>query len=98
VASVRLIENGFDVTDHIALNSQQTARLVVRLFAADGRQITGLDEQYAVAFAFEPAGLATAAAVSEAPLAKDVTATAAPETVGSLHAWRRATRPPLTST
>ena len=96
VGSIRILMNGVDVTAHVPLNSGFTQRFVVALHSADGRRITGLDEQFAISFAFDPPSLAEAAAVDGRPLEKDVISNAAPETAGSLHVT--VARPELSTT
>jgi hypothetical protein len=84
VASIRLFVNQADVSDHIALNAGYAQRIEVRLYAADGRRITGLDDRFEVVFAFNPTSLAGSAAVGGRPLEKDVTPFAPPEEAGNL--------------
>jgi len=84
VGFIRLFLNQADVTEHVPLNAGLTQRIVVNLYAADGRRIMGIDDRFELAFAFDPDSLATATAVNSEPLQKDVTPTASGGTPGTL--------------
>ena len=85
VASVRLFDPlGVELTQHMALFHGQTLRVRVRLYAADGHEVTDVVDGARVAFKFTPDSLATSASVSNQPLMRDVTPTATSGTGGGL--------------
>jgi hypothetical protein len=72
-ASIRIFWGNGDVSQHIPLTAGETARLEVRLYAANGARIVGFDSHFQISFAFSPPSLAADAAVANAPLFRDVT-------------------------
>lgn len=75
--SIRLYEvvTSADWTAHLALITGTTARLKVRLYVADGREITPLPNPIQMTFAFEPSSLASSVTADSATLLQDVTPT-----------------------
>lgn len=82
--SVRLSEvsTGADYTFHIPLTIGHTVRLRVRLYVADGREITPLQNPLQMTFTFAPASLATSATADSVTLLQDVTPTDTAGAVG----------------
>lgn len=85
VASVRLFDaSGVELTQHVPLIMGATVRVDVRLYAANGRQITSVTGGAELTFTFDPPSLAAATPVAGQPLQQDVTSSAAPGTAGTL--------------
>jgi hypothetical protein len=85
VASVRLFDaSGVELTQHMPLIMGATVRVDVRLYAANGRQITSVTGGEELTFTFDPPSLAAATPVAGQPLRQDVTSSAAPGTFGTL--------------
>jgi hypothetical protein len=77
VFSVRLFDSlGIELTQHMALFHGDTLRVRVRLYAADGREITDVVDGARVGFTFTPDSLATSTPVPDQPLMRDVIPTA----------------------
>jgi hypothetical protein len=84
VASVRLFDGrGAELTNHMALVSGTTTRVEVRMYAADGGQVTGVRGGLELDFNFDPDSVASSTPVAEGPLVRDVTP-GAPGTPGGL--------------
>lgn len=73
-----------DFTAHVPLLIEDTTRLEVRLYDAEGRRRTSFPGGAEVTFRFEPPTIAVALPVTAMPFLKDVTPTAAAGTEGSL--------------
>jgi hypothetical protein len=85
VAQMRLFDShNVELTQHVPLTSDQTTRLEVRLYAADGSRLTSVAGGAEISFRFDPPSLAAAAAVPAMPFWKDVTPTAPSGTDGWL--------------
>ncbi len=85
VASVRLFDGaGTELTFHMPLTTGETTRVEVRMYAANGHQITSVTGGQDVAFTFSPPTLASSSPVAGEPLMRDVTPTAPPGTPGTL--------------
>ena len=83
-ASVRLFISNFDFTSHLPPTSGSDTELEIRLYAANGARITGYDDHFVIALAFDPATLATSTDVANRPLWKIVTPTAPSGELGAL--------------
>ena len=85
VASVRLFNSGLgELTFHIPLFPGDTLRVEVRLYAADGSQITSVSGGEEVDFTFSPPTLASSTPVTGESLVRDVTSSAPPASSGTL--------------
>jgi hypothetical protein len=85
VGSVRLFDAaGTELTFHMPLNTGETTRVEVRMYAANGRQIMSVTGGQELSFTFSPPTLASSTAVSEEPLVRDVTPSDPPGTLGTL--------------
>ena len=85
VASVRLFDStGGELTFHIPLFDSVPLRVVVRMYAANGRYLTSVTGGQDMQFSFTPAGLASSTPVTGQPLARDVITFAPPGTGGTL--------------
>jgi hypothetical protein len=85
IASVRLFDSkGPELTEHLPLVAGQTTRVIVRLYAADGHEITTPPAGLEVAFTFNASSFASSATVPDQVLIRDVTPIAAPGTTGEL--------------
>jgi hypothetical protein len=85
VASVRLFDApGTELTFHMPLVSGETTRVEVRLYAANGRQITSVTGGLELGFSFSPPSLASSTPVDGQSLVRDVTSSAAFGTSGTL--------------
>ena len=76
-ASVRLIwvDTGADWTSHLPLTEGYTARIKVKLFVADGREIVPLPNPVQMTFAFTPVSFATTVTADSVLLLEDITPT-----------------------
>ena len=85
-ASVRLIwvDTGADWTTHLPLTAGYTARIKVRLFVADGREIVPLLNPIQMTFSFTPASFATTVTADSVLLLEDITPTDTAGTYGDL--------------
>jgi hypothetical protein len=86
VASVRLVspEPLGDQTDHVRLDAGVVTPIEVRLYQPSGCRITPVTGPVDVTFTFSPDTLATSAPVTNQPLARDVTVTSVPGSLGTL--------------
>jgi hypothetical protein len=85
VASIRLFDSsGGDVSAHIVLVATKTQQFDVRMYAANGAEITSVAGGVQVTFTFTPSTIATVAPVADEPLRKHVTTTGPKDTPGSL--------------
>ena len=85
VASVRLFDAaGTELTFHMPLNTGETTRVEVRMYAANGRQIVTVAGGEELDFTFSPPTLASSTPVAGEPLVREVTPTAPPATPGTL--------------
>ena len=85
VASVRLFDStGGELTFHIPLFDSVPLRIVVGMYAANGRHLTSVTGGEDMQFTFTPAGLASSTPVTGQPLARDVVSVAPPGTGGTL--------------
>ena len=85
VASVRLFDStGGELTFHMPLFDSVQLRVVVRMYAANGRYLTSVTGGQDMQFTFTPEGLASSTPVTGQPLARDVLTVAAPGTGGTL--------------
>jgi len=85
VASVRLFDStGGELTFHIPLFDSVPLRIVVQMYAANGRHLTSVTGGQDMQFAFTPTGLASSTPVTGQPLARDVLSVAPPGTGGTL--------------
>jgi hypothetical protein len=85
VASVRLFDStGGELTFHMPLFDSVPLRVVVRMYAANGRYLTSVTGGEDMQFTFTPAGLASSTPVTGQPLARDVLTVAPPGTGGTL--------------
>ncbi|HEY6159131.1 MAG TPA: hypothetical protein VIV88_16915 [Gemmatimonadales bacterium] len=85
VASVRLFDStGGELTFHIPLFDSVPLRVVVRMYAANGRHLTSVTGGQDMQFTFTPTGLASSTPVTGQPLARDILSVAAPGTGGTL--------------
>ena len=75
-ASVRLFMEAGDVTAHVPLDKGRTHELEVRLYAANGRRLTGYDDHFEITIEVQPASLASVADVVDRPLVKTLIASA----------------------
>lgn len=75
---------GADWTSHIPLTIGYTVRLKVRLYVADGREITPLPNPVQLSASVTPPALATATTADSVLLLLDVTPTAPPDSSGNL--------------
>jgi hypothetical protein len=83
VSEMRLFDDkGAEMTQHVPLNSNQTAHLEVRLYDSQGTQLA--NPNVTIAFRFDPMSLAQADSVPGKPLFKDVTPLATAGTEGFL--------------
>jgi hypothetical protein len=84
VASVRLFDQrGTELTNHMALLPGTTIRVEVRMYVADGRQVTDVRGGLELGFNFDPDSVASSTPVAEEPLVRVVTP-GAPGTPGNL--------------
>lgn len=85
-ASVRLIwvDTGADWTSHLPLTEGYTARIKVRLFVADGREIEPLLNPIQMTFSFAPVTFATTVTADSVLLLEDITPTDTAGTTGDL--------------
>jgi len=82
---VRLFNSGLgELTFHIPLFPGDTLRVEVRLYAADGSQITSVSGGEEVDFTFSPPTLASSTPVTGESLVRDVTSSAPPASSGTL--------------
>lgn len=82
VASVRLFDStGGELTFHMPLFDSVQLRVVVRMYAANGRYLTSVTGGQDMQFTFTPEGLASSTPVTGQPLARDVLTVAPPGTV-----------------
>lgn len=73
VTSVRLFDaSGVELTQHVPLIMGATVRVDVRLYAANGRQITSVTGGEELTFAFDPPSLASATPVAAAAAGRHV--------------------------
>src|SRR5437016_14397777 len=87
VASVRLFDStGGELTFHMPLFDSVPLRVVVRMYAANGRYLTSVTGGQGMQFTFTPAGLASSTPVTGQPLAREVLPVALPGTAGTLDA------------
>jgi hypothetical protein len=85
IASVRLFDGvGTELTFHMPLNTGETTRVEVRMYAANGRQIVSVTGGEELTFTFSPSTLASSTPVDGEPLIRDVTPTDPPGTLGTL--------------
>src|SRR5881275_2639172 len=85
VASVRLFDSsGGELTFHMPLFDSVPLRVVVRMYAANGRYLTSVTGGQDLQFTFTPAGPASSTPVTGQPLVRDVLTVAAPGTGGTL--------------
>jgi hypothetical protein len=85
VASVRLFDpRGTELTLHTGLVDDETLRVEVRLYAADGHRLTEIIGGVEAGFQFTPESLATSAPVAGQPLMRTVIPTAPSGTSGGL--------------
>jgi hypothetical protein len=85
VASVRLFDStGGELTFHIPLIDSVPLRIVVRMYAANGRYLTSVTGGQDMQFTFTPVGMASSTPVTGQPLARDVLSVAPPGTGGTL--------------
>jgi len=85
VASVRLFNAGLgEVTFHIPLFPGDTLPVEVRMYAANGSQITRVTGGEELEFTFSPSTLASSTAVIGESLVRDVTSSAPAGTSGTL--------------
>ena len=71
-ASIKIFWGNGEVTQHIPLTAGETARLEVRLYAANGARIVGFDSHFQISFSFSPTSLAVEGPVAGQPLLRDV--------------------------
>lgn len=85
-ASIRIftVQTNADWTNHIPLTTGYTVRLTIRLYTADGRQITPLLHPLTMGFSFSPTTLATATVADSTLLLFDVTPVDSAGTAGNL--------------
>ena len=85
IAQVRLFDEtaGRDLTVHTGLPDDQSVRVEVRLYAADGHRLTDIVGGVALTLQFNPESLATAIPVPGQPLQRLVTAMAPVGTSGN---------------
>jgi hypothetical protein len=85
VRSIRLYDGaGVDQTEHVFLFRDDTLRLEVRLFAADGGQLTDVHGGVELSLTFAPESVAVSTPIPGQSLRRAVTTTAAAGTPGSL--------------
>src|SRR5256714_7997555 len=85
VASVRLFDStGGELTFHMPLFDSVPLRVVVRMYAANGRYLTSVTGGEDMQFTFTPEGLASSTPVTGQPLARGVLSVAPPGTGGPL--------------
>lgn len=85
VRSIRLYDGaGVDQTEHVFLFLDDTLRLEVRLFAADGRQLTDINGGVELSLTFTPDSVAASMPIVGQSLRRAVTTTAASGTPGNL--------------
>ncbi len=73
-ASAKLFVNDVDETANLTLAAGAVTRVVVKFYAADGDEITGIEADHYAALAFTPGMLATAVEDAAAHFEFDVTA------------------------
>ena len=83
-ASVRLFMEAGDVTAHVPLDKGRTHELEVRLYAANGRRLTGYDDHFEITIEVQPASLASVADVVDRPLVKTLVSSAPAGEAGSI--------------
>lgn len=85
IAQVRLFDEtaGRDLTAHTGLPDDQSVRVGVRLYAADGHRLTDIVGGVELALQFTPESLGTAIPVPGRPLQRLLTATSPAGTTGS---------------
>jgi len=82
---VRLFDStGGELTFHMPLFDSVPLRVVVRMYAANGRYLTSVTGGQDMQFTFTPEGLASSTPVTGQPLARDVLTVAPPGTGGTL--------------
>lgn len=86
-ASAKLFVNDVDVTANLTLAAGGSTRVVVKFYADDGDEITGIEADHFASMTFTPAALATAVADAAAHFEFDVTAQAAPGTGTVVVGW-----------
>ena len=84
-AIVKIFEGSIETTSHLALNTGDTLRFEVRLYAASGARLVGFDDHFRLTGTMTPAALGSAARVAGSPLELDLGSTAPPLTLGALH-------------
>jgi hypothetical protein len=85
VASVRLFDGaGTELTFHMPLNTGETIRVEVRMYAANGHQIVSVTGGEELDWTFSPSTLASSTPVDSEPLKRDVTPSDPPGTLGTL--------------
>ncbi len=86
-ASAKLFVNDVDETANLTLAAGAATRVVVKFYADDGDEITGIEADHFASMTFVPGTLATAVEDAAAHFEFDVTAQAGPGTGTVVVSW-----------